>query len=427
MHYVVLRRITFCVRGNRNKDPHQTSRSLELRSDGGPRGSAEPPAEPMGHSSNSSSDGDNYSKSRKKRKAKAQKKRSKKCSSSRPAGEKEHDAFEKVDMEETDRLLLSLLQLSPEIEAELLQVFKQLDSGGTVYLQDLGDPRLRKKLRHLFRSLLVEEVEGEHGRGWRKLPTFEEPLAKLLKRRCKDLRQRAHALPPLRQVQYGIPAAPPSEQEAADSVFAFNSEEAERKANEVMLRWRSGEAAAGREASPQRSLAAEAPGNGAQSPAAGVPVREEWMLEAPAYLRCLAAEDSSGVKRRRAEILRQKKKEDEEAIRVKALMEEWNKARELRSLRDMRKDGELPEGEEAYKRWKRSMDAARNVWGKRAAEHACEQEFKDDAKKGQPWQRFDRDRDLQARPQVSQADYEKLLQQANLSSRFKSSWQTSFL
>ncbi|KAL8453084.1 hypothetical protein Emed_000954 [Eimeria media] len=382
----------------------------------------------MGHSSDSSSDGGRKGKRKKKSKSKEERKRLKKNSSSRAAGDQEHDPFAQVDMEETDRLLLSLLQLSPEIEAELLQVFKQLDSGGVVYLQDLGDPRLRKKLRHLFRALLVGEVEGERGRGWKKLPTFEKPLAKFVKRRCKDLRQRVDITVPSHPVQSETPAAPSSEQEAGDSAIEFDMEEAERKANEAVLRWRSEQAADDGEDSPQRSVGAEAPDNAAQSPAAGAPAREEWMLEAPAYLRCLATEDNSGAKKRRSEILRQKKKEDEEAIRVKALMEEWNKARKVKSLQDMRKEaGEFPEGEEAYKRWKRSMDAARNVWGKRAAEQATEQEFKDDAKKGQPWQRFDRDRDLQARPQVSQDDFAKLMQQTNLSSRFKSSWQTSFL
>ncbi|KAL8456057.1 hypothetical protein Emag_000132 [Eimeria magna] len=223
----------------------------------------------MGHSSDSSCDGDRTSRKRKKRKAKEEKRRSKKCSSSRPAGEREHDAFAQVDMEETDRLLLSLLQLSSEIEAE---VFRQLDSGGTVYLQDLGDPRLRKKLRHLFRALLVGEVEGERGRGWRKLSTSEKPLAKFVKRRCKDLRQRVDDTLRLPHVHSAAPAAPSSEQEAGDSVPEFDPEEAERKANEAVLRWRSERAAADREASPQRSLAAEASDGLAQSPVAGVPV-----------------------------------------------------------------------------------------------------------------------------------------------------------
>ncbi|KAL8433192.1 hypothetical protein ACSSS7_004080 [Eimeria intestinalis] len=197
----------------------------------------------MVHSSDSSDDGNKYSKSRTKRKAKTEKKRFRESSASRPAAEKEDDAF----------------------------VFKQLDSGGTVYLQDLGDPRLRKKLRHLFRSLLVGEVDGERGKGWKKLPTFEKPLAKFVKRRCKNLRQRVDAMPPQLPVQSGAPAASLTEQEAGDSVPAFDPEEAERKADEAVLRWRSEEAAAAREASPQRGLAAEASGHVAQPPIAGAP------------------------------------------------------------------------------------------------------------------------------------------------------------
>lgn len=41
---------------------------------------------------------------------------------------------------------------------QLLDVFRQLDSWGIVYLNDLRDIRLRKKLRHLFRALFVSEV-----------------------------------------------------------------------------------------------------------------------------------------------------------------------------------------------------------------------------------------------------------------------------
>lgn len=41
----------------------------------------------------------------------------------------------------------------------------------------------------------------------------------------------------------------------------------------------------------------------------------------------------------RAEILQQKQKDDEESVRVKAVMEEWNKARKLKSLREMREEG----------------------------------------------------------------------------------------
>lgn len=40
-----------------------------------------------------------------------------------------------------------------------------------------------------------------------------------------------------------------------------------------------------------------------------------------------------------AEILQQKKKDDEEAVRVRAIMEEWNKARKAKSLRELKEEG----------------------------------------------------------------------------------------
>ncbi|KAL8428238.1 hypothetical protein Efla_005340 [Eimeria flavescens] len=363
----------------------------------------------MGHSCSSSDGGHSRRKSNKERRVKKDKKVSQKSSVLR-AEENESDEFAQVDKEEVDRLLLSLLQLSPELEVELLEVFKQLDSWGTVYLQDLGDLRLRKKLRHLFRALIVGEVEGERGKGWRKLPTFKRSLAKFVKRRCKDLRAQVDGSSQSQQLEPSAPATAAGGLQGETPSFAFDAEEVERKANEAVLRWRAENEALYQEAAPEGNSSVDAPGITGPAPPAGAQVREEWMLEAPSYLRCLAPKDDLKSKRRRTEVLRQKKKEDEEAIKVKVLMEEWNRARKVKSLREMRSEaGDFAEGEEAYKRWKGSMDAARNAWGKRAAEQATELEMKDDVKKGQPWQRFDRERDLQDRPQVPQADYEKLV------------------
>ncbi|CDJ65319.1 hypothetical protein, conserved [Eimeria necatrix] len=377
----------------------------------------------MGHSSGSSSEveGGNISRS-KKRKAKKERKKSKKKSREKHTKrEEEHSQVDAIDKEDADRLLISLLRLSPQMEKELLDVFEQLDSWGIVYLHDLGDLRLRKKLRHLFRALCVGEVEGEKGKGWRKALTYKNSLSKLVKRRCKELRSQLDMSSFPSELQQ--PEVHESEENPAKEL-AFDAERAERKAEEAVQRWR-GEQPQDSGLLPTESTQEELAHQ--STVAGGAPRREEWMLEAPAYLRCLATDDKPAAKRMK--ILQQKKKDDEEAVRVKAVMDEWNKSRKLQSLREMREQGDFAEGEEAYKRWKRSMDAARNVWGKRAAEQAVEQEFQDDAKKGQPWQRFDRDRDLQARVtrQIPREDYEKLLEETKLSARFKSSWQTSFL
>ncbi|CDJ46625.1 hypothetical protein, conserved [Eimeria brunetti] len=414
-------------------------------------------------SEGSSDDGKRSSKGIKKRKAKKDKKSSKKKKrDNKHSGHGEdEDCFQLVGIarpllcccldpyvqEDVDRLLMSLLQLSPQMETELLDVFKQLDSWGVVYLNDLGDIRLRKKLRHLFRALFVGEVEGEKGKGWRKMLTCKMSLCKFVRRRCKELRPRIEEL--------DIPAeVGPSEaleggEEKAVDEFTFDAEEAARKAEEAVQRWRA-------EHAELEGLSADSTSQGVSeqqtAPSEAKPGREEWMLVAPAYLRCLAPNGGADARRMLsavdgpleldtpphtsalvavlglgAEILQQKKKDDEEAVRVRAIMEEWNKARKVKSLRELKEEGEFAEGEEAYKRWKRSMEAARNVWGKRAAEQAAEQDFQDDTKKGQPWQRFDRERDLQTSRQVSREDYNKLIQQTKLSGRFKSSWQTSFL
>ncbi|CDJ40533.1 hypothetical protein, conserved [Eimeria tenella] len=375
----------------------------------------------MGHSSGSSSEveGGNINRSNKRKAKKERKKFKKKTREKRTKREEEHSQVDAIDKEDADRLLISLLQLSPQMEKELLDVFEQLDSWGIVYLHDLGDLRLRKKLRHLFRALCVGEVEGEKGKGWRKALTYKSSLSKLVKRRCKELRSQLDLSSFPSEVQQ--PEVHESEENPAKEL-AFDAERAERKAEEAVQRWRGQQPQDSSllpTESPQQELAHQSAVNG------GAPRREEWMLEAPAYLRCLATEDKPAAKRMK--ILQQKKKEDEEAVRVKAVMDEWNKSRKLQSLREMREQGDFAEGEEAYKRWKRSMDAARNVWGKRAAEQAVEQEFQDDVKKGQPWQRFDRDRDLQVTRQIPRDDYKKLLEETKLNARFKSSWQTSFL
>ncbi|OEH79866.1 hypothetical protein cyc_02223 [Cyclospora cayetanensis] len=324
----------------------------------------------MGHSSGSSSD-DELRSGSKKRKSKKEKKSSKKKRDKHLERTEDNDSFlDQVDKDDVDRLLLSLLQISPQVEGELVDVFKQLDLKGTVYLQDLGDPRLRKKLRHLFRALLIGEVEGERGKGWRKVPAYYALTEK--------------------------------DQETEEQSAGFDPAKAARKAEEAVQRWREEQAPI--EGLSSDSISQKEPLE--QKPtASGALAREEWMLEAPAYLRCLAAKDGPDSKRK--QILQQKKKDDEEAVRVKAVMEEWNKACKMKSLREMREEGEFAEGEEAYKRWKQSMHVARNVWGKRAADQVAEQEF--------------------VIQQVSQADYQKLLQQTQLASRFKSSWQTSFL
>ncbi|XP_026192846.1 uncharacterized protein LOC34619105 [Cyclospora cayetanensis] len=378
----------------------------------------------MGHSSGSSSD-DELRSGSKKRKSKKEKKSSKKKRDKHLERTEDNDSFlDQVDKDDVDRLLLSLLQISPQVEGELVDVFKQLDLKGTVYLQDLGDPRLRKKLRHLFRALLIGEVEGERGKGWRKVPACKKSLAKFVKRCCKALQPRLGPSNPVFEPLISDYALTEKDQETEEQSAGFDPAKAARKAEEAVQRWREEQAPI--EGLSSDSISQKEPLE--QKPtASGALAREEWMLEAPAYLRCLAAKDGPDSKRK--QILQQKKKDDEEAVRVKAVMEEWNKACKMKSLREMREEGEFAEGEEAYKRWKQSMHVARNVWGKRAADQVAEQEFQHDTKKGQPWQRFDRERDLQARviQQVSQADYQKLLQQTQLASRFKSSWQTSFL
>lgn len=381
----------------------------------------------MGRSStSSSSDEGKGSKSKKRRKVRKEKKASKKSKrdkdSRRKTGEQD-DFLAEVEQEDVERLLLSLLQVSVDVETELLDVFKQLDSFSVVYLQDLADARLRKKLRHLFRALLVDEVQGDHGKGWRKRAGSKFSLVKYVKRLCTELRPQANAS----RVSPRLPSSEThvstkGDQDAKQHAVVFDADEAVQRAEEAVQRWRE-EQPAVCSSSAEGALPTEVPGK-RTAPAEGTPAREEWMLEAPAYLRCLATKDECGTKKR--QILQQKKLEDEEAIRAKVVMEEWNKARKLKSLREMREEGDFTEGTEAYKRWKQNMDACRNAWGRREAEQTIEREFKD-AKNGQPWQRFDRDRDLQVIPQVSKEDYQKLLEQTKLTSRFKSSWETSFL
>ncbi|CDJ36396.1 uncharacterized protein EMH_0016310 [Eimeria mitis] len=325
----------------------------------------------MGFPSDGSSDDAKHSnKSNKKRKAKKDKKSSRKKKRDRDSGSEEEGNFQldQYAQEDVDRLLISLLQLSPLMETELLDVFKQLDSWGIVYLNDLGDIRLRKKLRHLFRALFVAEVEGEQGKGWRKVLTCKISLSKFVKRRCKELRPRLEELSPPVEVRLAEASDGGEEQPVEES--RFDAEEAERKAEEAVQRWRAEHAEL--DGLSECSVPQQASGQQTE-PCEGKSGREEWMLVAPAYLRCLATKDGPDAKR--MQILQQKKKDDEEAVRVKAIMEEWNKTRKVKSLRELKEEGEFAEGEEAYKRWKRSMEAARNVWGKRAAEQAAEQDF----------------------------------------------------
>ncbi|CDJ58332.1 hypothetical protein, conserved [Eimeria maxima] len=275
---------------------------------------------------------------------------------------------EQIDQADVDRLLISLLQLSPQMEPELLDVFKQLDSWGIVYLNDLGDIRLRKKLRHLFRALFVGEVEGEQGKGWRKMLTCKMSLSKLVKRRCKELRPQLEVSNPPADI--GPVETSEVKEERLFEELRFDAEAAERKAEEAVQRWRA-EHAGLQELSTES--VSEGPSEVQQAPSEVKSGREEWMLEAPAYLRCLATKEGPDAKR--MQILQQKKKDDEEAVRVRAIMEEWNKARKAKSLRELKEEGEFADGEEAYKRWKRNMEAARNLWGKRAAEQTAEQDF----------------------------------------------------
>ncbi|CDI82618.1 hypothetical protein, conserved [Eimeria praecox] len=285
-----------------------------------------------------SGDVERSSKCSKKRKAKKDKKASRKKKRDKYSASEEEDnhyQLDQFDQEDVDRLLSSLLQLSPQMETELLDVFKQLDSWGVVYLNDLDDIRLRKKLRHLFRALSVGEVESEQGKGWRKVLTCKMSLSKFVKRRCKELRPRLEVLSPPADVRPCETSERKEEQAAEES--RFDAEEAERKAEEAVQRWRA-------EHDELQRLSAGSVLQGASeqetAPSDAKPKREEWMLVAPAYLRCLAPKDGPDAKR--IQMLQQKKKDDEEAIRVRAIMEEWNKTRKIKSLRELKEEG-VPE------------------------------------------------------------------------------------
>nr|CCA30107.1 hypothetical protein, conserved [Neospora caninum Liverpool]CEL71353.1 TPA: hypothetical protein, conserved [Neospora caninum Liverpool] len=389
-------------------------------------------------------------KKEKKGKKKKTKKKQKPSESDLDEASPLHDEFE------VRRLVTGLLTKSRSLDTELECLFSNLDDKQHVFLDGLPDAALRKKLRHLFRALGLEEaslrynlywvVREDSSVGFKKAKTLASlSLRRVIRRLCREIKatlpERASLFDPVGDAA-GVAEAPAVE--ASSPVFAAcltadveerDSQGGAADGEETIAGWRTGAAAAAsgprrpppdfhepreaaeRDADEEVEFCGPAP----EGESAGKRGREEWMLEAPAYLKKTFATNSKLEK-----IMEQKRREDAEAEKMRAAMEEWNRKHRAKSLREMAESGEVEDGREMYKKWKQAM-WAQNLWGKSAPEQRAIEEGKDEPNAGQPWRRFDRERDLDTR-QTSREDYNKLVARASeLNSRFTSTWQSSFL
>ncbi|PFH35304.1 hypothetical protein BESB_061910 [Besnoitia besnoiti] len=383
-------------------------------------------------SSDSSSDEDKRKKKRKqgkksKKKEKKEKKKKKQKKGKKKKAKKEKEKAEELyDEFEVRRLLTNLLTKSRSLDTELESLFSNLDEKQTVFLDGLPDATLRKKLRHLFRALNLTGVKEEASVGFKKGKALSSlSLRRLVRSLCREIK--AELPPPT-----GLPPAaetPPqqlTEEELrrlrrGDSPVIVDAAELAGAAAPVGPApppgREGGQDKGKREACRQRDAERSAE-DAIETRKRG---REEWMLEAPAYLKKAFTANS-----RMEKMLEQKRREDAEAEQMRAAMEEWNRKHRARSLREMTASGEIKDAQETYKKWKQAM-WAQNLWGKSAAEQRAIEEGKGEENAGQPWRRFDRERDLDTR-QTTREDYNKLVAKASeLNNRFHSTWQSSFL
>ncbi|KFH13862.1 hypothetical protein TGMAS_224740 [Toxoplasma gondii MAS] len=390
-------------------------------------------------SSSSESEKERTNKKATKKSKKKEKKKKKKKKKGKSFGSHLEDAPPPYDEFEVRRLLTGLLKKSRFLDTELEGLFSNLDDKQSVFLDGLPDATLRKKLRHLFRALRLEEVREDDSVGFKKGKTLSSlSLRRVVRALCREIK----ASLPLPEVECVVAAASspgcarptenPTEGDGGDTSGRGSGDTAD--ATETIAGWRTGDMTVAGPALPPGFDAAphqdekdsdedvEFCGPSApEAEGAAKRAREEWMLEAPAYLKKTFATNSKMEK-----IMEQKRREDAEAEQMRAAMEEWNRKHRAKSLREMAETGEVEDGREMYKKWKQAM-WAQNLWGKSAAEQRAVEEGKDEPNAGQPWRRFDRERDLDTR-QTSREDYNKLVAKASeLNSRFTSTWQSSFL
>ncbi|KEP67413.1 UNVERIFIED_CONTAM: hypothetical protein HHA_224740 [Hammondia hammondi] len=376
-------------------------------------------------------------KGKKKEKKKMKKKKTKKAKSFDSHLE---DAPPPYDEFEVRRLLTGLLKKSRFLDTELEGLFSNLDDKQSVFLDGLADATLRKKLRHLFRALRLEEVREDDSVGFKKGKSLSSlSLRRVVRGLCREIKA-SLPLPEAEGVVVAAASSPgcarptenPTEGDSGDTSGRGSGDTAD--ATETIEGWRTGDVTVAGPALPpgfdatshqdEKDSDEDVEFCGPSAPegeGAAKRGREEWMLEAPAYLKKTFATNSKVEK-----IMEQKRREDAEAEQMRAAMEEWNRKHRAKSLREMAEAGEVEDSREMYKKWKQAM-LAQNLWGKSAAEQRALEEGKDEPNAGQPWRRFDRERDLDTW-QTSREDYNKLVAKASeLNSRFTSTWQSSFL
>nr|CEL76640.1 TPA: hypothetical protein BN1205_065620 [Toxoplasma gondii VEG] len=364
-------------------------------------------------SSSSESEKERTNKKATKKSKKKEKKKKKKKKKGKSFGSHLEDAPPPYDEFEVRRLLTGLLKKSRFLDTELEGLFSNLDD--------------------------KQSVREDDSVGFKKGKTLSSlSLRRVVRALCREIK----ASLPLPEVECVVAAASspgcarptenPTEGDGGDTSGRGSGDTAD--ATETIAGWRTGDVTVAGPALPPGFDAAphedekdsdedvEFCGPSApEAEGAAKRAREEWMLEAPAYLKKTFATNSKMEK-----IMEQKRREDAEAEQMRAAMEEWNRTHRAKSLREMAETGEVEDGREMYKKWKQAM-WAQNLWGKSAAEQRAVEEGKDEPNAGQPWRRFDRERDLDTR-QTSREDYNKLVAKASeLNSRFTSTWQSSFL
>lgn len=114
--------------------------------------------------------------------------------------------------------------------------------------------------------LCVLQVQGEHGKGWRKRAGCKFSLANYVKRLCAELRPRASSSTISLKLPFSeTHVSPKGDQEAKEHALSFDVDVAVQKAEEAVQRWRekqtafcsSAEGALPTEASNERTAPAE--------------------------------------------------------------------------------------------------------------------------------------------------------------------------
>uniref|UniRef100_A0A0G4G2Q4 Uncharacterized protein n=1 Tax=Chromera velia CCMP2878 TaxID=1169474 RepID=A0A0G4G2Q4_9ALVE len=103
----------------------------------------------------------------KKSKKKAGKKSSRHSSSSDASSSSEEEVDFFYEEKEVERLTLDLLRIDRDHGDALSALFKSIDQGKTVRLDDLEDRQVRKKVRHLFQCFRLDDSE-ENAEGTKK-------------------------------------------------------------------------------------------------------------------------------------------------------------------------------------------------------------------------------------------------------------------